>query len=60
MPADHDGGGRPPTDSNELVKYLEAALRLTEAQDATAGFLLKLLLETLKSNGRGGHTAGRH
>jgi hypothetical protein len=33
----------------ELIKYLEAAVPRIEAEDATAGFLLRIVLETLRA-----------
>jgi hypothetical protein len=38
-----------PTHQQELISYLEAALQLTEKNDATAGFLLRLTLNVLKA-----------
>jgi hypothetical protein len=48
MPADQNGAPAPlPTSRSELIRYLEAAIPLTEAQDATAVFLLRLVLKIL-------------
>jgi hypothetical protein len=46
---DHNGGSPPPPKTRRaLIKYLEAAVSLTEAQDATAVYLLRLLIGILK------------
>jgi hypothetical protein len=43
-----NGGSPPPEDREGLIKYLEAAVRFTEAQDATAVYLLRVLISILK------------
>jgi hypothetical protein len=49
MPKERSNGSKSPRPSNreELVKYLEAVVSLTEAEDSTAGFLLRLVVSTL-------------
>jgi hypothetical protein len=37
-----------PTNREELIKYLEAVVRLTENEDTTAGFMLRLVVSTLR------------
>jgi hypothetical protein len=39
-----------PSNREQLIKYLEAVVRMTEAENGTAGFLLRLVVSTL---GRG-------
>jgi hypothetical protein len=38
-----------PTNREELIKYLESVVTLTESQDTTAGFLLRLVVSTLNA-----------
>jgi hypothetical protein len=47
MPADHDGA-KLPMNRRELIRYFECVVQLTQAEDATAAFLLRLLLNILK------------
>jgi hypothetical protein len=45
----HDGTSWPaPRNRDELIDYLKADLKLVEAEDGTAAFLLRLLLSTLE------------
>jgi hypothetical protein len=49
MPADHQlAPATPPTTRSELITHLEAAVPVIEAQDATAVFLLRLILKILR------------
>jgi hypothetical protein len=52
MPGErHDGASWPtPRNRDELIEYLKAALKLVEAEDSTAGFLLRLLLSKLDNS----------
>jgi hypothetical protein len=46
----HDGANWPaPRNRDELIDYLKAALKLVEAEDSTAGVLLRVLLSTLEN-----------
>jgi uncharacterized protein (DUF2236 family) len=56
----HEPGPTVPVPSNraELIKYLEAVLPRTEAEDSTAGFLLRIVLEALKALDRPGRKIG--
>jgi hypothetical protein len=49
MPEDCNGASAPPTNRHELITHLDAAVRLTEAEDGTAGFLLRLILNILRT-----------
>jgi hypothetical protein len=53
MPEERRDGanGPPPRNRDELIEYLKAALQLVEAEDSTAGFLLRVLLSSLKKGG---------
>jgi hypothetical protein len=48
MPEVNGGSPQPSEDRQALIKYLEAAVELTEAQDATAVYLLRLLISILR------------
>jgi hypothetical protein len=48
MPEVNGGSPQPPEDRQALIKYLEEAVELTEAQDATAVYLLRLLISILR------------
>jgi hypothetical protein len=43
----HDSPSLHPSTREELVQYLEAVIRLTDAEDNTAGFLLRLVVRNL-------------
>jgi hypothetical protein len=49
MPEPQGNGAfaRQPTNREELIRYLEAVVRLTDNENSTAGFLLRLVLSTL-------------